>query len=383
MLPPGGVPYSFSSITLVLHLAKEWAMATDPTTTAWRRAVALSGGERSIEGPLKGYHHETYVLPFLCTGDLSRAGRWKCRDPRSGLFWFDRRCFESEEALLSALSGRISRIPEVVEVEGAKLQQFIEGSTLGSLEKRGRPAPSDLTGQLGFLFREMAEVRPDSLSIARKCTKEDQAPEGDSAEFLERLIRFTEKQVYEKNLERFGGLFGQLGLDGEAFTRLRKHVLGLVERPFCLLHADLHRENLIVDQSSRLWAIDWELAMFGDPLYDLATHLYLMRYPEAQASGVITTWRRSVEDVRAGSSQGWEKDLPLLIDFKKAQSVYTDVIRSATKLSASPSRNGSLLWLTAVKLQGIVSAAAVPLGLESVPSVARIAEALARWLTGR
>ncbi|WP_326712325.1 MULTISPECIES: aminoglycoside phosphotransferase family protein [unclassified Streptomyces] len=357
-------------------------MATDPTTTAWRRAVELSGGEQSIEGPLKGYHHETYVLPFLPTGDLSRTGRWKCRDPRSGLFWFDRRCFESEEALLGALSGRISRIPEVVEVEGAKLQQFIEGSTLGSLAKRGKSAPSDLTGQLGSLFREMAEVRPDSLSIARKCTKEDQAPEGDSAEFLERLIRFTEKQVYEKNLERFGGLFGRLGLDGEAFTRLRKHVLGLVERPFCLLHADLHRENLIVDRSSRLWVIDWELAMFGDPLYDLATHLYLMRYPEAQVPGVITSWRRSVEDVRAGSSQGWEKDLPLLIDFKKAQSVYTDVIRSATKLSASPARDSSLLWLTAVKLRGIVAAAAVPLGLETVPSVPRIADMLARWLAG-
>jgi aminoglycoside phosphotransferase (APT) family kinase protein len=383
MLPPGGVPYCFSSIALVLLLAKEWAMVTDPTTKAWRRAVTLSGGEQSIEGQLKGYHHETYVLPFLSTGALSRTGRWKCREPRDGLFWFDRRCFESEEALLGALAGRVSRIPEVVEVEGARLQQFIEGSTLGSLEKRGEPAPSDLSGQLGTLFREMAEVRPDSLSIARKCTKEDQAPEGDSAEFLERLIRFTEKQVYEKNLDRFGGLFGHLGLDGEAFTRLRKHVLGLVERPFCLLHADLHRENLIVDPSSRLWAIDWELAMFGDPLYDLATHLYLMRYPQAQASGVITSWRRSVEDVRKGSSQGWEKDLPLLIDFKRAQSVYTDVIRSATKLSASPARDGSLLWLTAVKLRGIVSAAAVPLGLESVPSVARIAEGLARWLTGR
>ncbi|MET7837067.1 aminoglycoside phosphotransferase family protein [Streptomyces sp. NPDC005356] len=358
-------------------------MATDPTTTARRRAIALSGGEQSIEGPIKGHHHETYVLPFLRTDDVSRTGRWKCRDPRSGLFWFDRRCFESEEALLSALSGRISRIPEVVEVEGAKLQQFIEGSTLGSLAKRGESAPSDLTGQLGSLFREMAEVRPDSLSIARKCTKEDRAPEGDSAEFLERLIRFTEKQVYEKNLERFGGLFGHLGLDGEAFTRLRKHVLGLVERPFCLLHADLHRENLIVDQSSRLWAIDWELAMFGDPLYDLATHLYLMRYPEAQASGVITSWRSSVEEVREGSSQGWEKDLPLLIDFKRAQSVYTDVIRSATKLSTSPARHGSLLWLTAAKLRGIVSAAAVPLGLETVPSVPRIAERLARWLAGR
>ncbi|RVU17076.1 aminoglycoside phosphotransferase family protein [Streptomyces antnestii] len=343
----------------------------------------MSGDEQSIEGPLKGHHHETYVLPFLRTDDPSLAGRWKCREPRSGLLWFDRRCFTAEEPLLRALKGRVSRIPEVVEVEGTPLQRFIEGSTLGSLHEQGRPAPADISGQLGAVFHEMAVVRPESLSIARNCTKEDQAPEGDSAEFLERLIRFTEKQVYQKNQERFGGLFTSLGLDGEAFTRLRKHVLGMVERPFCLLHADLHRENLIVDPAARLWVIDWELAMFGDPLYDLATHLYLMRYPQEQVQEVVDAWRDSVEDVRKGSSRGWEKDLPLLIDYKSAQSVYTDVIRSATKLGASPVRDGSLLRLTAVKLHDIVSAATVPLGLESVPSADRIADELARWLAGQ
>ncbi|CAM5643364.1 hypothetical protein SGRIM128S_09667 [Streptomyces griseomycini] len=35
--------------------------------------------------------------------------------------------------------------------------------------------------------------------------------------------------------------------------------------------------KFIVDPQGGLWVIDWELAMIGDPLYDLATHLHLMR----------------------------------------------------------------------------------------------------------
>lgn len=38
----------------------------------------------------------------------------------------------------------------------------------------------------------------------------------------------------------------------------------------CLCHNDLLIENLIVDNQSRLYAIDWEYAAMGDPYFDLA-----------------------------------------------------------------------------------------------------------------
>lgn len=52
----------------------------------------------------------------------------------------------------------------------------------------------------------------------------------------------------------------------------------LTDRPRKLLHGDLHSKNFVVDRSGHLWTIDWELALVGDPLYDLATHLHLMGY---------------------------------------------------------------------------------------------------------
>ncbi|GGN60537.1 hypothetical protein GCM10011579_025850 [Streptomyces albiflavescens] len=339
----------------------------------------MSGNASVVEGPLHGYHHETYVFPL--PGGAEEAGqvRWKCREPRSTLLWFDRRCFASEEQLLRALQGHIRGIPDIIQAGPVGLQRFIEGETLGARYGSGRTIPLSIVRQIVELFRQLVGVRPEVLTVERRCEPQDRAVEGDTSGFLERLICFTEERVYQRNLPTFEGLFGSLGVDGDSFKRLRKQVSGLTERPFCLLHADLHRENFIVDPEGRLWTIDWELAMVGDPLYDLATHLYLMRYPRHQERRMTQGWREAVEDVVPGSSVGWEEDLPRLLDYKRAQSVFTDVIRMSLSLGAGPEADGTLLTRAAGKIQKVLVAAAEPLGIERVPSRRRITASLLRW----
>jgi hypothetical protein len=88
-------------------------------------------------------------------------------------------------------------------------------------------------------------------------------------------------------------------------------------------------------------------------------------------------WAEAVDEIRPGSSEGLEHDLPLLMDYKRAQSVFTDVIREALSLGAGPdvaTRLDQAGW----KLHQILTAAAEPLGL-SVPSRGKITAALARW----
>ncbi|MGW1912883.1 phosphotransferase [Streptomyces sp. NPDC002076] len=285
----------------------------------------------------------------------------------------------SEEQLLRALAGRITGIPEVVDVGGIVLARFIEGRTLGSLHKSGRPVPDVYHRQIVELFRQLAAVEPRSLRAARRWSPEDRPDDGDTEGFLERLVHFTEHRVYRHNLDRFEGLFGELGVTDDAFVHLRKHVSGLTRRPFRLLHADLHCENFIVDAEQRLWTIDWELAMVGDPLYELATHLHLMRYPAGQARRVAELWHVTVEEVRPGSGRGWHDDLPLLLGYKRAQSVITDVIRCALMLGAAPDLGWRQLASAALKLRRVLAQAAVPLGLDPVPGPHRIAAALMRW----
>ncbi|MGW1211279.1 phosphotransferase [Streptomyces sp. NPDC002499] len=325
--------------------------------------------------PFEGYHHVTHVL------SLADQTWIKFREPRAEILWFDRRCFTSEEELLRALKElKIACVPEVVDVGGTGFQGFIEGRTVGSRRWwSSRRVPDAVFDQLVELFREMTRIRPGMLTAERRCEADDRPDDGDTDGFLERLIVFMEDRVYGGNRRQFEGLFRELGVTDESFTLLRKRVSGLTRRPFCLLHADLHRKNLIVDPRGRLWVIDWELAMLGDPLYDLATHLYLMRYPEFQEARMIEEWCRIAENVRPGSSLGWQEDLPRILEFKRAQSVFTDVIRESLRLRAGAELNWIGLPLAAWKLHRILRAAAEPLGLEQVPTHKEITTALVNW----
>ncbi|MBZ6110886.1 aminoglycoside phosphotransferase family protein [Streptomyces olivaceus] len=338
-----------------------------------QRAEAMSDGSSLVRGPLKGYHHETYVL--------SPPGGVvvKLREPRSTSLWFDRRCFQSEEDLLRGLRGRIDRVPDVVDVEGMGLQTFIEGRTLGAHRRRVRQVPDAVFEQIVGLFRQLTRITAGTLNVPRRCSPEDAPDDGDTDAFLKRLVVFVGEQVYEANRPVFGGLFADLGVRDEALVHLEKHVAGLTPRPFCLLHGDLHRENFVVDPRGGLWTIDWELAMVGDPLYDLATHLYLMRYPADQEARMIRAWCEAVEAVRPGSSRAWEHDLPLLTGFKRAQSLYTDTVRAALSLRGRTGLRWTALPRVAAKLQSTLAAAAAPLGLTAVPGHREVATALLRW----
>ncbi|MEU9876268.1 aminoglycoside phosphotransferase family protein [Streptomyces phaeochromogenes] len=345
-----------------------------------RRELEVAGdGVPSVEGPLTGYHHETYAFMLSDEAGASFGGRWKIREPREALLWFDRRYFTSEIHLLYALQRSIDLVPEVAPVGGFDLQRFVEGVTLGERHPSGEAVPGAVFEQILELFRQLIAVTSNILVVKRKCEPMDRAEEGDSAGFLGRLIRFTQERVYGENLPEYEDLFTDLGLGLNSFEYLRKHVDGLTSRPFCLLHADLHRENFILDSAGKVWAIDWELAMLGDPLYDLATHLHLMRYPVQQEQVIIQRWCAIAEEVRKGSSKGWIEDLPRLRDYKKAQSLFTDVIRETQSLVVAGGFGPRRLREASLRVRDVRRVAAEPLGLISRPSLLEIEAALLRW----
>ncbi|MEV1054004.1 phosphotransferase [Streptomyces sp. NPDC049887] len=364
----------------------------EPMSAARRRAIALSRDENRVEGPIEGHHHETYVIPLPpeVAGALGVDGtvRWKCREPKPGLLWFDRRCFASEERLIGELRGRVGGVPEIVEVEGVPLQRFVEGVTLGARYGREGWLPWEVVGQLLRLFGELVAIRPADLDLERNCRPADRPRDGDTAGFLRGLIRFVETRVYLDNESEYGDLFEALGVKDGSLRRLREDAEGLRKRPFCLLHGDLHRENLVLDAHRTLWTIDWELAIAGDPLYDLATHLHLAGYPDRQAVVVARNWAHRVERARPGASRGWRQDLRLLLAFKEAQSVFTDIIRTALTVRGPDPDTGSdtgsgaeraRLAEAAGRLHRVVLRGAGPLGLGSVPEPWQIADALQAW----
>ncbi|MFM9368034.1 phosphotransferase [Streptomyces sp. Da 82-17] len=352
--------------------------------------AAHTAGAAAAHGPFTGQHHVTHVLRPEALGG---AEWWKVREPRAGVLWFDRRCFSSEEDLLRALArlGLDLPVPEVRAAGDCLLQRFIEGSTLGSAYAADERVPDVYVDQLVPLFGRLARVRPGQLDVARRCDPADRAADADTTYFLDRLVHFVEHRVRRAHRAAYGSLFAALGVPDGALDGFGARLGPLVPRPFCLLHGDLHRENLIVDGDGRLWVIDWELAMLGDPLYDLATHLYLTRYPPEQQQYVTERWRAEVEQVLPGASRGYEADLPRLLAFKRVQSLYTDVIRTAMTLAEPGAESGAepgfevdaaAVGRGAEKLRRVLLAAAEPLGLARVPGPGETERALRSWLAG-
>ncbi|MCM2577319.1 aminoglycoside phosphotransferase family protein [Streptomyces meridianus] len=350
-------------------------------TTDIDRIVARLGA-RLVGGPLGGFHNRVFAIDLPATncpdGPLRRL---KLFTARPGVVWFDLRFFPSQDELLDCIDGLVPRIPEVVRIPGFRLHRFIEGRPLGALSGGGCPLEGHHLFQLTELFGRLSAVPLDALPVRRREHLVSWPRDGDSAGFLRRLIDFAQREVYTPHEKDYGCLFSALGVPEGALPRIAEAAHRMTPRPFVLLHGDLHRENLIVDCQGELWTIDWELAMIGDPLYDLATHLHLMRYPAAQQAVMIESWRRTIERSRPGASAGMVPDLGHYLAYKRIQSVYTDLLREARKLrdeGTSPTR--TTCRRVGVRVHGVLARAQHVLGLTRIPSVRRIVTVYADWL---
>jgi hypothetical protein len=190
----------------------------------------------------------------------------------------------------------------------------------------------------------------------------------------------ADRQIRQPNWSEFGGLFAALGVPEDAILRFGERVPAMTRRPFGLIHSDLHRENLIRPAAERqpLICVDWELATFGDPLHELATHLIRMRYPAFQWDEVVQAWEEAVRTQRPAAARGLDEDLRHYLAFERAQSVYPDVMRAAQAFLRRPVQQ-VLDEAVAVAL----STAAEPLRLRKVPDVPKIERVLQGWLEAR
>ncbi|MEV1010787.1 aminoglycoside phosphotransferase family protein [Streptomyces sp. NPDC049881] len=337
---------------------------------------------------LRGNHRVWQVV--RAEGELAALGRLKAGRPRPGVHRFDPRCFGSEEDVLIelALLG-MQRIAPVYQLgspdDDLRVHGYIEGEALSVSRPPGTPLSGGELSQLAELSGRLATVPPSAMALVHRCPVVLRPR--NSREFLHGLIRFTRRRVYAVHRPAMEGLFTSLhigpGVLGPSGPLSREASL-LTDRPFCLLHGDLHRDNLIVAEADGLlWTIDWELALVGDPLYDLATHLHLMRYPPAQEPEVLARWARAVEASLPGASDGLARDLPRYLAYKRVQSVFTDVIRQAFLVRAAPPGQLDASLARAGEVVGAaLRAAARMLGLGRVPGPSAVEGAYAAWRAG-
>ncbi|WP_328439955.1 aminoglycoside phosphotransferase family protein [Streptomyces sp. NBC_00444] len=333
-----------------------------------------------------GHHNQNYALPLTETD--ARLFR---RDPGMSVTVRIRRAealpvvirtWENEAEVLGAIKGVLPHVPEcLVKRESFAIHSYVDGVPLSSVCDYAKPVDTLLIKALAGLLARMAQVRRGALPPLPKVWPSNHL---DSQGFLRTLAYLADQQIRRPNWAEFGGLFAALGVPEDAMVRLAERVPAMARRPYSLLHADLHRDNLILPYAAEkppLICVDWELATYGDPLHDLATHLVRMQYPSHQWTEVIDAWAEAMREVRPAAVNGLTRDLDHYLAFERAQSVYPDVMRAARSLEESFTQKS--LDEATVEVHRALEAAAEPLRLGRVPSAGEIEGALFRWLASR
>ncbi|MFF0760853.1 aminoglycoside phosphotransferase family protein [Streptomyces sp. NPDC003737] len=282
------------------------------------------------------------------------------------------RIWPRESDVLRVVSRHIPDVPRcLADFEGWSLHAYRKGRALAELNLEEEGAD--------WLMRSFAEFfsRTASIPVHELPSRPEGWPQdGDSQGFLYWLIDFTEERVHQAHRERFGSLFDNLLIPDNALATFKKAHSGLTSRPFRILHTDVHRSNVVLHRR-RLTVVDWELAMYGDPLHDLATHMVRMRYDKSTQTRMTELWSEAM--VRAGHDAltvGLD-DLDVYVAFEHAQSVYPDILRAALALPGEPDMDD--FRRSALTISAAMRVAQDPLQLIEVPEEEHVVDALRAW----
>ncbi|WP_158230511.1 phosphotransferase family protein, partial [Pseudofrankia asymbiotica] len=235
-----------------------------------------------------------------------------------------------ESEVVRALHPAIPRAPRLLHANvgpAYQIVEWIEGDVLDAIAPRGKRVPEHVIPDVGALFTQLGRVPLDQLPALPA----DWPGDGDTAAFASRLSAIT-AGVHARFLAEFGDLFKALGFPADPLEPVLERWSTLCPRPFRLLHTDIHRKNMIVNGGATYF-LDWELALWGDPVYDLAVHLHKMAYQPDEEELAGAAWRNAVPPEAAVE---WTRDLATYLAHERVKSAVVDTVRY-TKLIAAGS----------------------------------------------
>ncbi|MEV6838555.1 phosphotransferase [Streptomyces sp. NPDC051133] len=149
----------------------------------------------------------------------------------------------------------------------------------------------------------------------------------------------------------------------------------VTDRAPALLHGDLNPWNLVRrDDGPPLTLIDWELALVGDPLYDLVRHMHLTPTRPEIRDRMFRRWQTRLPE---RFTRNWQQDWPVYRWIETVRSAYVDLDRSVTGASLDAPNVRRAVESYAMTL----AAATASLGLSSRHRAPRLTRALA-WPPG-
>lgn len=226
-----------------------------------------------------------------------------------------------EASVLRAIRDSVTHAPRLLYANDHprfQVHEFIDGETLDASAPRGVPVPGHVIGDVAEAFGQLCAIPQDKVPPLPA----DWPGDGKTADFARRLSAATES-VYARFRPEFGELFASLGIPPDPLALVHARWTTLRPRPFRLLHSDVHRKNMILARG-RTYFLDWELALWGDPVYDLAVHLHKMGYSPGEYESMQAAWLAAVP---GSVSENWEPDLHTYLTHERVKSAVVDTVR--------------------------------------------------------
>ncbi|WP_084219212.1 aminoglycoside phosphotransferase family protein [Spirillospora albida] len=224
-----------------------------------------------------------------------------------------------EDRVLAAIAPYVRDAPRLLlssEDPRFQVHEFIAGDVLNEVAPRGVAVPPHVLDDVVRLFVQLTDVPrlPD--------TPDGWPADGDTTAFAHLLSALTHR-VHVTYGPDFADLFAALAIPAEPLAPVNDLWRGLTPRPFACVHADVHRRNMIVREESTTF-LDWELALWGDPVYDLAVHIHKMGYLPDERDALITRWLAAMPSEHTA---GWERDLDGYLTHERIKSAIVDSVR--------------------------------------------------------
>lgn len=227
-----------------------------------------------------------------------------------------------EERVLEFLADRTTQAPRVLFASNEprfQIHGFVAGEILDRLAPRGVPVANTVIEGVVELLRILATLPANELPRPPA----NWPDVGDSVGLLSRLVAVT-REVYE----RAGSdreLLAELGVPHAPLRPIEISMGRLSSRPHVLVHADIHRKNVIMHEGKPV-ILDWELAIPGDPVYEIAVHLHKMAYLPDERDRILSLWQQTLP---GHLTRDWRPDLDVYLAHERVKSAIVDTIRYA------------------------------------------------------
>ena len=278
-----------------------------------------------------------------------------------------------EPAILAAVGAHLDTIPRLVytsEQPAFQVHSFIDGVLLNDITPRGTPVPPHVLGDITELFVSLARIPSDQLPERPPTWPAS----GDTTGFARRLADDS-RRVYETNRAAHARLYQRLAIPADPFAPVDDQWARLAERPFVCVHSDVHRKNIILSRG-RSHFLDWELALYGDPVYDLAVHLHKTSYLPHESSELVALWRTAMP---SSHTCNFEADIATYLCHEQIKSALVDAVRYAQAFAGAPAPYPREILVT--KLADMLTVAREHWGISNPVDKLEIAEAMNEYTT--